>query len=85
VKATIYTGEGGAMMLRGSVADNADLQSLAPYVEALGVPVTIVYRVTLDTYEDSLAIVIERVIVHHPCAGIVHHPFSPHTAPAVVG
>jgi len=29
--------------------------------------------------------VIDRVIVHHPCAGIVHHPFSPHTAPAVVG
>ncbi|HEU4339376.1 MAG TPA: hypothetical protein VFS19_04850 [Planctomycetota bacterium] len=47
VKAQLYTGQGGSMMLVGTVANEQDYRDLIPYAESLKAPVTLVVRVTL--------------------------------------
>ena len=47
VKAHLYTGQGGSMMLVGTVDTVDDYRNLISYTEKLRAPVTIVYRVTL--------------------------------------
>jgi hypothetical protein len=55
VKAQVYTGQGGSMMLAGTVANEEDYRALLPYAESLNVPVTFVVRVTLPdgSYPDE--------------------------------
>jgi len=48
VKASVYTGEGGSILIRGTVASAEDLSKLKRMVEATQPPVMVLFRVNLE-------------------------------------